>query len=466
MKEQEQMENSKNNKEGRKIDAARETALKILYDINEKGAYSNISINKYFNIHELKEIDKAFITELVYGTVKWKLTIDWIIEQFSNVKLSKISPWIINILRMGVYQLLFVDRVPATAACNESVKLAKRYGHAASSGYVNAVLRSIARNKEKIEYPDKNRDVLRFLSIKYSHPEWMVKRWVDLFGTDFTEELLYSNNEIPELTIRVNTLKATRNELAENLKMSGYDVENGRYIEQALIIKNPQSISEMESFKKGYFQVQDESSMLVAQILDPKPGELVIDVCSAPGGKATHLAELMKNKGCVIARDIHEHKIKLINDAVNRLGLNIVKTELFDAAIPDERYREKADRVLVDAPCTGLGIIRRKPDIKWERTEADIREITGLQKKILHAASTYVKPGGTLVYSTCTINPEENEDVVMDFVQSNSSFRLVDITQYLPQSLQRPDAVNGYIQLFPNTDKVDGFFIARVVRKE
>jgi len=466
MKEQDRMENSKNKKEERKIDTARETALKILYDINEKGAYSNISINKYFNFHELKEIDKAFVTELVYGTVKWKLTIDWIIEQFSRVKLSKISPWIMNILRMGVYQLLFVDRVPATAACNESVKLAKRYGHSATSGYVNAVLRNIARNKNKIEYPDKNKDVLRFLSIKYSHPEWMVKKWVDLFGTDFTEELLSSNNEVPELMVRVNTLKTTRNELAESLKTSGYNVENGRYIEQALIIKNPQSVSEMESFKKGYFQVQDESSMLVAQILDPRPGELVIDVCSAPGGKATHIAELMKNKGCVIARDIHEHKIKLINDAVNRLGLDIVKTELFDATMTDERYREKADRVLVDAPCTGLGIIRRKPDIKWERTEADIREITGLQKKILLAAATYVKPGGTLVYSTCTINPEENEEVIMDFVRSNSSFRLVDITQHLPKSLQKADAVNGYIQLFPNTDKVDGFFIARVTRKE
>jgi len=466
MKEQGQMENSKKGKEARGIDAAREAALKILYDINEKGAYSNISINRHFSIGKLKEIDKAFATELVYGTIKWKLTIDWIIEQFSKVKISKISPWIMNILRMGVYQLLFVDKVPATAACNESVKLAKRYGHAASSGYVNAVLRNIARNKNKIEYPDRNSDALRFLSIKYSHPEWMVKKWVDLFGIDFTEELLESNNEVPELTVRVNTLKTTKDELAENLKVSGYEVENGRYMEQALIIKNPRSISDMESFKKGHFQVQDESSMLVSQILDPKPGELVMDVCSAPGGKATHIAELMKNEGCVIARDIHEHKIKLINDAINRLGLDIVKTELFDATIPDERYREKADKVLVDAPCTGLGIIRRKPDIKWERTEADLAEIVKLQKKILRAASTYVKPGGTLVYSTCTINPEENELVVKDFMRSDSSFKLVDITQYLPRSLYKADAVNGYIQLFPNTDKVDGFFIARMVKKE
>ncbi|HHW48183.1 MAG TPA: 16S rRNA (cytosine(967)-C(5))-methyltransferase RsmB [Clostridiaceae bacterium] len=448
------------------IDAARETALKILYDINEKGAYSNISINRHFAASKLKEIDKAFATELVYGTIRWKLTIDWVIEKFSSVKLSRISPWIMNILRMGVYQTLFVDRVPETAACNESVKLAKKYGHTASSGYVNAILRNIARNKDKIEYPDKNRDVLRFLSIKHSHPEWMVKKWVDLFGIDFTEELLESNNEAPEITVRVNTLKTTRDELAENLKASGYEVENGRYVEQALIIKNPHSLIDMETFKKGYFQVQDESSMLVSRILDPKPGELVMDVCSAPGGKATHIAELMKNEGCVIARDIHEHKIKLINDAANRLGLDIVKTELFDAAIPDERYREKADKVLVDAPCTGLGIIRRKPDIKWERTEADITGIVRLQKKILRAASTYVKPGGALVYSTCTINPEENEEVIKDFVSSDSSFSLADVARYLPQSLRKADAVKGYIQLFPNVDKVDGFFIAKFIKKE
>lgn len=457
---------TKSGKEIEKIDIAREVALKILYDIDEKGAYSNISINRYFSGNKLKDLDKTFITELVYGTIKRKLTLDWVIGKFSSIKLSKISPWIINILRMGTYQLLFTDKIPETAACNESVKLAKRYGHSASSGFVNAILRNIAKNKSNIKYPEKDKDILKFLSVKYSYPEWIIKKWIDSYGESFTEELLISNNETPELSIRVNTNKISRDDLIEELHKSGYDTIKGKYINESLIIKNPDSIANMESYKKGFFQVQDESSMLVAKVLDPKPGELVIDVCSAPGGKATHIAELMKNKGMVIARDIHEHKIKLIESASKRLGLENIRTELFDATTVDKSYIHKADRVLVDAPCTGLGIIRRKPDIKWERSTYDAENIIELQKKILHASSTYVKTGGTLVYSTCTINHDENEKVVMSFINENKFFKLEDISEYLPENLHKDEAKKGYMQLFPNVDRIDGFFIARLIRKE
>jgi len=448
------------------VDLARETALKILYEVNEKGAYSNIALNRHLESEVLKNIDRAFITELVYGAIKWKLSIDWIIQQFSNIKLKRISPWVMNILRLGVYQIMYTDRIPESAVCNESVKLAKRYGHSASGGYVNAILRNVARNKDKINFPDKSANFEHYLSVKYSHPEWMVKQWIKRYGEQFTEELLKSNNEIPDFTVRVNTLKTTREKLMEDLEAESIRVRKGRFIDEAIVLENPSAVTKLESFKKGCFQVQDESSMLVGIILDPKPGELVMDVCSAPGGKATHIAQLMKNEGIVVARDIHEHKIKLIREAADRLGITIIKTEVFDALEIDNNYIEKADRVLVDAPCTGLGIIRKKPDIKWARNQEDKKEIIELQQRILSAASKYVRPGGVLVYSTCTIEPDENEEVVKSFLKTHPDFKLSDISDAIPEKLMKRTAKDGYIQLYPNIDGVDGFFISKLIKGE
>lgn len=447
------------------VDLSRETALKIVYDINENHAYSNVAVNRHLEASGLGELDRAFVTDIVYGTIRWKMTLDWIIEQFSSVKLKKISPWILNILRIGIYQLLFSDRVPDSAACNESVKLSKEYGHAASSRFVNAVLRNVSRNKGNITYPDKNSECIRHLSLKFSHPDWLVKKWVELFGEEFTESLLAANNEIPDFTVRVNTLKIGKEELIENLRQEGVEASGGRYLEEAVTIKNPTFALKTDSFKKGYFQVQDESSMLAVKILDPKPGEFVMDVCSAPGGKASHIAQLMKNTGTVLARDVHEHKIKLIDETCERLGLSAVRTELFDALVLDDKHVEKADRVLVDAPCTGFGIIRRRPDIKWARKPENIKDIVLLQRNILKTCARYVKPGGILVYSTCTINPEENEGIVQDFLGADRSFEPDDITQLLPEKLKKrsvSSASTGYVQLFPCIDGVDGFFIARM----
>lgn len=446
------------------VDLPRETALKILYDINEKGAYSNIAVDKFLEAGELKAVDRAFVTELVYGITKWRLTIDWIITQFSSIKLKKISPWILNTLRLGIYQIIYMDRVPESAACNESVKLARKYGHQASSGYVNGVLRNIARNKSKIQYPDEKTDMVKYLSIRYSHPEWLVEKWLGQFGREFTEDLLESNNGIPDLVIRTNTLKASREDLLYKLKAEGVEAEAGRYAPEAIRLKKPSSMMNSDLFRQGYFQVQDESSMLAAQVLDPKPGELVMDLCSAPGGKATHIAQLMKNKGRVVARDIHPHKIRLIEEAVERLGTTIVEPEVFDAAIPDDKFTGKADRVLLDAPCTGYGILQRKPDIKWSRSPSDQAEITALQKKLLEVGSGYLKPGGVLVYSTCTIGNEENEDVVKEFVRIHDEFEFCAIDKLLPEQLAERGK-SGYLQLYPNLDGVDGFFIAKIQKK-
>lgn len=448
------------------VDIPRETALKIIYDINVNGAYSNIALNKYLEAGSLKELDRAFATELVYGIVKWRLTIDYVIRQFSDIRLKKISPWIMNILRLGAYQLLYMDKVPESAACNESSKLAAKYGHKASTGFVNALLRNLAKNRENIKYPARDEGILQSLSVRYSHPEWMVERFIGLFGEDFTEKILDSNNAIPEFSVRTNTLRITRERLMEELANEKIEASAGRFAPEAVIIKNPSSVSKLETFKKGLFQVQDESSMLVARILDPKPGEMILDACSAPGGKATHIAQLMENSGVVIARDIHGHKLVLVEQSASRLGINIIKTELNDAMIQDTAMIGRLDRVLLDAPCTGLGIIRRKPDIKWTRESSDITEITGLQTKMIGIAAGYVKPGGILVYSTCTVLPEENRDMVKHFLQENREFYLDDILPYTPENLKNWVEEKGMLQLYPNRDGTDGFFIARLRRRD
>ncbi len=467
------------------VDIPRETALKILYEINEKGAYSNISLNKHLEENRLKPVDRAFVTEMVYGTEKWLLTIDWIIGSFSSVKLKKISPWILNIMRLGTYQLLYMDKVPVSAACNESVKLARKYGHSGTVGFVNAVLRKIAGiagtegtagtagtvgtgNKQgNIPLPDR-KDIIKYLSIKYSHPEWMVQKFTGLFGVEFTESLLDANNQVPPLTVRVNTLKTDRERLVRELQEEGISASNGRYCADALVLDNPSSINRIKAFTNGMFTVQDESSMLAAKVLDPQPEELIIDVCSAPGGKATYAAQLMGNKGRVLARDIHPHKLELVSETARRLGLDIIETELYNAAVLDDRYIGKADRVLLDAPCTGLGIIRRKPDIKWTKEIGDETEITSLQFKLVRIASRYVKPGGVLIYSTCTITPGENAGMMERFLKSEEGAEFVqeDLSAYLPVELAALlSGDRGMLQLYPNRDGIDGFFIARFKRR-
>jgi len=438
--------------------------LKILYEINEKGAYSNIALNKYFSTEELRDIDRAFATELVYGTVKWKLTLDRVISAYSNIKMQKLSPWILNILRMGAYQLLYMNRVPPSAACNESVSLAGRYGHKASAGFVNAVLRNIARNGAGTAIPSKDADMTGYLSVSYSYPKWLVEKYTGLFGSEFTEALLAAGNGTPELTVRANTLKVSAAELLEKLKNEGLEAEQGKYADEAVVIKSTVSLARLDSFRAGLFQVQDESSMLPARVLAPEPGETVLDACSAPGGKTTHLAQMMHNTGKIVARDVFGHKLKLVEDNAARLGISIIHTELYDAALPDEENGGAFDRVLLDAPCTGLGIIRRKPDIKWARETKDINAIKELQKKLLHNAAMTVKPGGVLVYSTCTVLPEENEYMVKDFLSCHPEFAEDEIAPFLPARLAQY-AKGCMVQLFPNRDGIDGFFVARMRKK-
>ncbi len=441
---------------------SREIALRVLYEINEQGAYSNISLNRNID-YEVSSLDDALIREIVYGVLENKLFIDWVFSSFSKIKFKKISPYIKEIIRMGIYQIMFMDRIPDSAAVNESVKLAKKYGHKGSYGFVNGLLRNVTRNKDNIKLPDKEKNSKEYLSIKYSHPKWMIDTWVDEFGYEFTQDICIANNTKPNLNIRVNTIKTTKEELIELLNQKGFIVHKAKYANDGLIIDNPTKITETDEFKRGLFQIQDESSMLVTQIMDPKEGSIVIDVCSAPGGKTTHIAQCMNNKGKIIARDVYEHKLNLIEDNCKRLGIEIIETQLYNALKVDEELIEKADYCLVDAPCSGLGLLRRKPDIKWNKQQDNVDEIINLQYQILVNGSKYVKRNGILIYSTCTINRDENINLVNKFLKENTDFKFASF-KGLVNNIDNGMDNEGYIELFPNIHGTDGFFIAKMIK--
>lgn len=444
-------------------DIARLIAVKTLFDIEEKKSFSNIKLNNYFKQYDPSPIDRAFATEILYGTIRWKLKIDFMIQKFSKLKLSKISPWVLSCIRTGVYQIFFMDKVPDFAAVNQAVEIVKLKDKKASS-FVNGVLRNILRNKEEFD-KIQVKDRIKRLSIEYSHPEWFVKKFVGLYGEDFVLDLMNVNNTPPELIIRVNTLKCSREELSKRLTSKGIECTLGR-LSESLILKGFSAIEKSEEFIEGLFTIQDESSMLAVKVLEPGENDRVLDLCSAPGGKSTAMAQLMKNRGEIQSFDIHEHKLELINNNAKRLGIDIIKTRLKDSSVFDEEYKDYGDRVLLDAPCSGLGLMRKKPEIRWSIQPEDIMELQKIQMKIIDNASKYVKKEGNLVYSTCTISKEENEDVIQYFLRSNENFELENICKYIPESIRRDDTCSkGYIKLFPNINGSDGFFIAKLKRK-
>ena len=444
--------------------SARESALIIIQRTIRQGGYPNILLGNALSDSHFSAEDRALVTRLVYGVLENKAYLDWVIQNYSRVKESRISPWVYDILRLSVFQLLFMDRIPPFAVVNEGVELTKKYAGKKAAGFVNAVLRSIIRDPGKTKPPARESDPALYISIKYSHPKWMVEDWIKRFGEEFTEDLCRANNETPGMTIRVNTLKTNREELADVLERQGFKVQNGRYSDAALVVEDGAGIFETAAYREGLFYVQDESSMLAVEVLDPKPGRLMVDVCSAPGGKATYAAQLMKDQGRIIARDISKSKLALVEENCKRLGMNCVETQVFDALEADPSMEGKADYVLLDAPCSGFGIIRRKPDIKWKKEREHYKTLAQMQGKILRNAAALLKPGGYLVYSTCTIMPEENQDVVMGFLKDNHNFRLCDFSKLLPEALAGEDAKKGYLQLFPNIHGTDGFFISKMER--
>lgn len=432
------------------IDKTREIALKIVYKIDKEDAYSNIELNEQIkqNRKNLTEKDIGLISEIVYGVTTWRLTLDEIIKKYSKIKIKKISPWILNILRMGIYQIIFLDKIPKSAAVNESVNLAKRYGHASSSNFVNAILRKIEKNDYEEFF--KIEDDIERISKTTSMPKWIVEELMKNNEIKKVEEICKNSNIKPKITIRVNSLKINKQELIKKLKEKGIKCnEPQEKVDDFLILEKIKNIENIDEFKKGYFTIQDISAGQTARILNPQPGELVLDACSAPGGKTTYMAELMKNKGKIEAWDIHEHRTKLVEQNAQRLGVNIIETKVKDASLYDEKLKEKFDKILLDVPCLGIGVIKRKPDIKWQRKPEDIEKITEIQKKILNNCSKYLKNNGTIVYSTCSILKEENQDVVDEFLKENSGF-------YIESNEVR--------NILPNQEE-DGFFICKIYKK-
>lgn len=437
---------------------AREIAYKILLDVEKNKNYSNMSINKHFKDVKLSNQDRGLATEIVYGVIENKYYIDYMIDKLSKVKTNKMEIYVKTLLRMGIYQIIFLNSISDYAAVNETVNLAKKK-NSKVSGFINGILRNVIRQKETIG-DIKVKDDIDYLAIKYSYDKWLIRNWMIHFGKEFTEELLEANSERPSIYLRTNTLKVTRDELIEKLLEQNIKAEKVNVVDEAIKVENLKDIENNKLYKEGLFTVQDISSMLVGKVMNPKENSLVLDVCSAPGGKTTHIATLMKNTGQVVSRDIYDHKLKLINASCKRLGLTNVDVQEYDGMKLDKDSIAKFDYVLADVPCSGLGIIRRKPEIKYKEKE-EFRELPPIQKKILENASKYVKVGGTLIYSTCTIQDSENLDVIKEFLQKHKNFELSPIDE-VRVDLDNQD--KGFMKIYPNVHDMDGFFISKLIR--
>ncbi len=420
------------------MDANRKTAYLTLKDVEDKKAYSNLALNHKIALN--KPNSPAFVRELVYGVLENKLTLDYYIDLLVRDGIDSLKQAELNIIRMGIYQLGYMNSVPEYAAVNESVILAKRYARG-KAGLVNGVLREYQNKKIHLRLPERYEDEIKYLSIKYSYAPWIIETWLKYYSMDFVEKLLAAGNERPPMTIRLNWLKVRKQDLINALKERGFEVEEGRNCENALYVKGS-GLLDSDMYEHGLFTPQDESSMIVAEKLNPEHGDFVMDVCAAPGGKTTAIAERMNNTGRIIASDIYRRKLEQVNREAKRLGITNIETRSWDATRVDSTMVGKADRVLVDAPCSGLGVVRRKPEIKYKEKNNDIELLPKKQLAILSASSSYVKSGGTLVYSTCTINPEENEKVVAEFLKKNPSFSKTE-----------------RMLLLPNVNGTDGFFI-------
>lgn len=429
---------------------ARKAALTVLERVVNQGAYLNLELKNALP-KELSAEDRRFAVALVSTAIENLCRIDYIIAQFSNAK--RMHGVIRNILRLGVCQLMYFESVPASAAVNESVKLTEGAGKRQLKGFVNATLRNIANNPGSIEYPKREDDFAQYLHIMYSYPKWLCEQYIEDYGKEFAEEMLGYHGDQSLTCVRQNKLKQH-----EPLMQ----FEPGRYLADAWYIRNAAGIEAMPLYREGRIAVQGEASMLCVRAAGIRETDNVLDVCAAPGGKSAYAAQLAAD-GRVTACDIHEHRVKLIEETFTRLGVTNAQAELRDAIIPDEAFNEAFDVVLVDAPCSALGLLYRKPDIKIRKEAEDIEPLSALQKQILHASAAYVKPGGTLLYSTCTISRAENEENARWFAENHTDFAPAELKNELPAALMHR-AEGNVIQLFPYIDGIDGFFIARFKR--
>lgn len=440
----------------------REMALEILLEVEKNGAYPNVllkqTLDKYLY---MEKQERAFLTRLVEGTVERKITLDYYIDSVSKTPVKKMKPVMRCIMRMAAYQLFYMDSVPESAACNEAVKLAQRKGFHTLKGFVNGVLRNLSRQKDTITMPNEEKEPIKALSVQFSVPEWLVEKIIKDYGMENAKNMfssLYEN--VGATTIRVNSSKISTEECAKLLEKEGVHVEKAPYVENALEISGYDSLAFLECFEKGYFQVQDVSSMLVGLAADPKPNDKVIDVCAAPGGKSIHVADLLSGTGHVEARDLTDYKVSLIEENIERCGFTNITAKKADACVLDEAAKETADIVIADLPCSGLGVLKKKSDIKYRMSQSQIEELAELQRAILKNAVTYVKTGGTLIYSTCTVAKEEN-DMQVTWILDNLPLQLVSLKGCVSEEVLKNTECEGCLQLLPGREKTDGFFLAK-----
>jgi len=447
-----------------KTENPRDLALKILNRLVHKTENSDNYLDDLFqHSPHLDERDRAFISHLVQGVSRWRLRLDWVIGQFTDFPLKKLEIPILNILRLALYQVFYLDRVPESAAVNEAVNQVKsnknpRY----IISFVNGLLRNICRNKDRISFPDRVREPAGYLSVFYSYPQWLVEKWIREFGKEFTENLLSSQNNLPHLNIRTNTLLVSRDKLIGYLAEEGVIGKPTPYAPEGIILEGFRGrVTELKAFKSGLFQVQDQAAIIISYLITPRPGDTLLDICAGLGGKSTHMAALMGGSGNILALDINRKRLATLVHNARRLGIDNIRSVVADASKSlSSTFNFKFDKVMVDAPCSGLGIISRHPDIKWSRDEKDIIRLSFLQKTIMNESASVIKKGGRLLFVTCTISKEENEEIVKDFLDSNSDMSLENLKKHVPDwGLDLIDD-QGFFRTFPHIHHMDGFFAA------
>ena len=435
-------------------------AVKILNRIDRTDAYLDKLLEIELKNSELSGPDKSLLFEIVHGVTRWQNRIDWILNGFYKGQFSKCIPNVKNAMRVALYQILFLDKIPEYAAVNEAVDFVKKLQGQKPADLTNAVLRNIIRSKDNIRYPDPEEDLVNYLSAYYSHPTWLVKRWLARYGDNFTKELLIANNTKPAMTLRVNNLKTSKEELKSLLDKVELKYDDGNYLPEFIKLKKLTNIADWDYFAKGYFSIQDESTGIPCKLLDAQPGQKVLDLCAAPGGKTGLIADYMNNEGELVAIDRYESRLKILKKNLDRLGVKNVKLLAVDV---DEFEDKEFDRVLIDVPCSGLGTLPKKPDIKWKRDIGDFPKLNKIQSDLLEKGAALVKVGGNIVYSTCTIEPEENFQIVKKFLDEHPNYSLVNAGDLLPSDLLDE---NGCVQTYPHIHMIDGSFAAKIKREE
>ena len=438
----------------------RALALFILNEVYLQGAYANLALLQGLRGAKLSAPDRRLVTALVYGTVRTTGTLDWYLQKAVRRPLRKLQPQLKSLLRLGAYQILYMDRIPDSAAVNESAELCRRWINEAGVSLVNGSLRQLSRMKDQWHFPAGEEHLLERIALEEFHPEWLVRRWKYRFGLSEAIAMCRYDNTVPPLSLRVNTLKISRPELQEKLRAAGISAEPSRWSPDGLLCRELPSLEDLFREFGPYIYIQAESSMLDAAALDPRPGETVLDLCSAPGGKATHLAQKMEDRGRLVAMDIYEHKLSLVQENARRLGITCLETRQADGTVFLPEWENRADRVLVDAPCSGLGVLNRRVEARWTKVEKELSQFPRLQQKILANAARYVRPGGSLLYSTCTMEQDENTRVRAAFLRDHPDFR--------PAAFRHPltGEMVEELQLLPWRDGIDGFYLCLFTRQK